>query len=140
LKRGILLAALLQVLRPDESGGSGKRALIVYDYEKGEDNEVELREGEYVTDIDMVDEDWWMGTNSQGERGLFPANYVEPVEGDDNDADEAPPLPSHPSARDEPEPAAPPRQAANNAGPTATAIYEYDAAEDNDGSSKCCQN
>jgi len=111
--------------------GSGKRAVILYDYEKAEDNEVELREGDHVTDIDMVDEDWWMGTNPQGERGLFPANYVELVEGDD-DAGAAPPLPSHPSAPQEvEEPAAAP-QAAGHSGPTATAIYDYEAAEDNE--------
>lgn len=117
----------------DDEGGSGKRAIIQYDYEKAEDNEVELREGEYVTDIDMVDEDWWMGTNTQGERGLFPANYVEMVEGEDDDgAAAAPPLPTHPSAPQEPEPAAalPPR--AGSSGPTATALYDYDAAEDNE--------
>jgi hypothetical protein len=112
----------------DESGGSGKRAVISYDYEKAEDNEVELREGEYVTDIDMVDEDWWMGTNSQGERGLFPANYVELVE-DEEPA--APPLPSHPSAA-EPESAAAPPQSAASSGPTATALYDYEAAEENE--------
>ncbi|KAF2831481.1 actin binding protein-like protein [Ophiobolus disseminans] len=114
----------------DESGGSGKRAVISYDYDKAEDNEVELREGEYVTDIDMVDDDWWMGTNAQGERGLFPANYVELVEDDESSGvGAAPALPSHPSA---PEPAAAPSQPAGGSGPTATAIYDYDAAEDNE--------
>jgi hypothetical protein len=114
-----------------DEAGSGKRAIISYDYEKAEDNEVELREGEYVTDIDMVDEDWWMGTNSQGERGLFPANYVELVEDDDSGA-AAPPPPTHPSAPEEVEsPAAAPQSSAK-AGPTATAIYDYDAAEDNE--------
>lgn len=112
--------------------GSGKRAVILYDYEKAEDNEVELREGDHVTDIDMVDEDWWMGTNPQGERGLFPANYVELVEGDDDAGAGAPPLPSHPSAAQEPEPPAAAPQAAGSSGPTATAIYDYDAAEDNE--------
>ncbi|CAE7202929.1 hypothetical protein CFE70_010506 [Pyrenophora teres f. teres 0-1] len=110
------------------AGGSGKRAVIQYDYEKAEDNEVELREGEYVTDIDMVDDDWWMGTNSQGERGLFPANYVELVE-DEDDGGAAPPPPAHPSAAHEPEPAAAP---AASSGPTATALYDYEAAEDNE--------
>ncbi|KAH8732918.1 hypothetical protein GQ44DRAFT_765994 [Phaeosphaeriaceae sp. PMI808] len=115
----------------DESSGSGPRAVIQYDYEKAEENEVELREGEYVTDIDMVDEDWWMGTNTQGDRGLFPANYVELVEDDEpTNAAAAPPLPTHPSAA-EPEPAAAP-QASRGSGPTATAIYDYDAAEDNE--------
>lgn len=113
------------------SSGAGKRAVILYDYEKAEDNEVELHEGDHVTDIDMVDDDWWMGTNPQGERGLFPANYVELVEGDD-DAGAAPPLPSHPSAAQEVESPAAAPQAAVSSGPTATAIYEYDAAEDNE--------
>jgi hypothetical protein len=116
----------------EESEGSGRRAVVQYDYEKAEDNEVDLREGEHVTDIDMVDEDWWMGTNSQGERGLFPANYVEPVEDDEPAGGaSAPPLPTHPSAPQEPEFAAAP-QPAGSAGPTATALYDYDAAEDNE--------
>ncbi|KAK8117100.1 SH3 domain-containing protein [Apiospora kogelbergensis] len=68
----------------------GRRALIQYDYEKAEDNELELREGEYVTNIEMVDEDWWMGTNSTGESGLFPSNYVELVDDEEEQAPEAP--------------------------------------------------
>jgi hypothetical protein len=115
-----------------DEAGAGKRAVISYDYEKAEDNEVELREGEYVTDIDMVDEDWWMGTNSQGERGLFPANYVELVEDDDAGAAAAPPLPTHPSAPEEVESPAAAPEPSGEAGPTATAIYDYDAAEDNE--------
>ncbi len=119
--------------RHEEPSSSGKRAIISYDYEKAEENEVELREGEYVTDIDMVDEDWWMGTNTQGERGLFPANYVELVEDDeDAGAAAAPPLPTHPSAAQEPESPVAPAHSAGASGPTATAIYEYDAAEDNE--------
>ncbi|KAH7076760.1 hypothetical protein BKA63DRAFT_510684 [Paraphoma chrysanthemicola] len=114
----------------DEGGSApGKSAVVLYDYEMAEPNEVELREGEHVTDIDMVDEDWWMGTNTQGDRGLFPANYVELVEDDGpSSGGAAPPLPTHPSA-EEPEPAAAPSQPA---GPTATAIYDYDAAEPNE--------
>jgi drebrin-like protein len=54
---------------------SGKRALVQYDYEKAEDNEIELKEGEYVTNIEMVDEDWWMGQNMHGETGLFPSKF-----------------------------------------------------------------
>jgi hypothetical protein len=130
---GAAVAAAVASGQDDDegAGGSGKRAVIQYDYEKAEDNEVELREGEYVTDIDMVDDDWWMGTNSQGERGLFPANYVELVEGDDS-AGAAPALPTHPSAPQEPESAAAPPQPAGSSGPTATALYDYEAAEDNE--------
>lgn len=113
----------------DQQGG--KRALVQYDYEKAEDNEIDLVEGEYVTNIDMVDEDWWMGTNARGESGLFPSNYVEIVEG----GDAAPAPPAAPvAAVPAPAPAAPPAApaAAAAAGPTATALYDYEAAEDNE--------
>lgn len=99
---------------------SGKKALIQYDYEKAEDNEIELKEGEYVTDIEQVDDDWWMGQNSAGESGLFPANYVEIVE----EEDEAPAPPPAAAA------AAAPSSASK--GPTATAQYDYEAAEPNE--------
>ncbi|KAK3337357.1 hypothetical protein B0T19DRAFT_396988 [Cercophora scortea] len=89
------------------AAGGGKRALIQYDYEKAEDNEIELREGEYVTNIEMVDDDWWMGTNSQGESGLFPSNYVEIVDDEEEQhgaaaaahAAHAPPPPPRPRPR-----------------------------------------
>ncbi|ROT37401.1 hypothetical protein SODALDRAFT_195730 [Sodiomyces alkalinus F11] len=134
--RGAATAAAEQELGRDQvaagqaqPGGQvgGKRAIIQYDYEKAEDNEIDLREGEYVTNIDMVDEDWWMGTNSKGEIGLFPSNYVELV------ADEPTPAPSAaavPSSA--PAPAAPQRAPASaSQGRTATALYDYEAAEDN---------
>ncbi|KAI0404911.1 hypothetical protein F4802DRAFT_564709 [Xylaria palmicola] len=117
---------------------SGNRALIQYDYEKAEDNELELREGEYVTNIEMVDEDWWMGTNSQGETGLFPSSYVELV-GDDEPADDAhavaPPSPQPAANLTQAAPAAAPAPAAaaaEDVGNTATAQFDYEAAEDNE--------
>jgi hypothetical protein len=113
-----------------QSYGGGKRALVQYDYEKAEDNELELREGEYVTNIEMVDDDWWTGQNSQGEIGLFPSNYVELVE-DDAEEEQPPPMPM----RVEPEAPAPPTgppHAGGGKGPTATALYDYEAAEDNE--------
>lgn len=109
----------------------GKRALIQYDYEKAEDNEIELVEGEYVINIEMVDDDWWMGQNSKGETGLFPSNYVELVDDDDAaaGAHDAPPSP----AQYEEEPAHAPAAPSASAGkPTATAQYDYEAAEDNE--------
>ncbi|KAH6648392.1 hypothetical protein BKA67DRAFT_538432 [Truncatella angustata] len=112
---------------PAASGG--KRALVQYDYEKAEDNEVELREGEYVTNIEMVDEDWWMGTNTAGESGLFPSNYVELVDDDDSAQAAAPAPPLPPPAAAEPEPE--PEQAAGG-GAIATASFDYEAAEDNE--------
>ncbi|KAF2648338.1 hypothetical protein K491DRAFT_612964 [Lophiostoma macrostomum CBS 122681] len=122
------------------SGGGGQRAIVQYDYEKAEDNEIELREGEYVTNIEQVDDDWWMGQNTQGDTGLFPSNYVELVADDDDAGEAPPPLPTHPNVQEpeeeEPEPAAAAPQAggehAQAQGATATALYDYDAAEDNE--------
>ncbi|RYP20953.1 hypothetical protein DL765_002490 [Monosporascus sp. GIB2] len=120
----------------------GKRALIQYDYDKAEDNEIDLREGEYVTNIDMVDEDWWMGTNSRGEVGLFPSNYVELVDDAGAGAPATAPQPaaSQPAAAapsSAPAAAAPQQQeeapaAAAASGHTATAEFDYEAAEDNE--------
>ena len=103
---------------------SGKRALIQYDYEKAEDNELELREGEYVTNINMVDEDWWHGENQRGQSGLFPSNYVELVE-DDGPSQQAPATTQAAAAEPAPGPA-------GGAGAVATALYDYEAAEDNE--------
>ncbi|KAH0377837.1 hypothetical protein KCU92_g9013, partial [Aureobasidium melanogenum] len=113
------------------AGVAGKRALVQYDYEKAEDNEIELREGEYVENIEMVDEDWWMGQNSQGESGLFPSNYVELVEDDGAAAGGAAPPPPAP-VHDEPAATHAPAAPAAAGGQTATAQYDYEAAEDNE--------
>ncbi|OIW34740.1 hypothetical protein CONLIGDRAFT_18583 [Coniochaeta ligniaria NRRL 30616] len=112
-----------------QAGSGGKRAVIQYDYEKAEDNEIDLVEGEYVTNIEMVDDDWWMGTNSKGESGLFPSNYVELAEDDD----EAAPA-SHSAPAPAPVPAAQPEPQPEPAsgGSTATALFDYEAAEDNE--------
>ncbi|KAJ6445578.1 actin binding protein [Purpureocillium lavendulum] len=118
----------------EQTEQGGKRAVIQYDYDKAEDNEIDLVEGEYVTNIDMVDEDWWMGTNSRGESGLFPSNYVELVEDDSAEAAAPPPpaaVPTHAAAPAAPEPASEPAPSAG-AGATATALYDYEAAEDNE--------
>lgn len=106
----------------------GKRALVQYDYEKAEDNELELREGEYVRNIEMVDDDWWMGQNPRGETGLFPSNYVELMDGEGGGGGQA----SH-QAEPEPGPVQHTLGAAKaSVGATATALYEYEAAEGNE--------
>ena len=107
---------------------SGKRALVNFDYEKAEDNELELKEGDYITDIEMVDEDWWMGQNPRGETGLFPSNYVELMDGDGDHSGAA----SH-QLGVEPEAGQHVAGAAKaSGGATATALYEYEAAEGNE--------
>ncbi|TKA83556.1 hypothetical protein B0A55_00500 [Friedmanniomyces simplex] len=137
---GAVGGAETQDSRGQEQGG--KTAIAQYDYEKAEENELELREGERITGIDMVDEDWWMGMNGRGEKGLFPSNYVELVEGGDEAGGSAamapPPAPAReierePEAEEEEE-ATPshPAGGAAGGGKTATAQYDYEAAEENE--------
>ncbi|ODV87180.1 hypothetical protein CANARDRAFT_5734 [[Candida] arabinofermentans NRRL YB-2248] len=59
----------------EEKKSSGPSAVAEYDYDATEDNELTFKEGDLITDIEMVDEDWWLGT-LQGDRKLFPANFV----------------------------------------------------------------
>ncbi len=40
------------------------------------DDEVTFDPGDIITDIEQVDEGWWMG-DVNGKRGLFPSNYAE---------------------------------------------------------------
>ena len=110
---------------PAEDHGNGKRALVLYDYEKAEDNELELKEGEYIFNIDMVDNDWWMGESTHGVSGLFPKDYVELVDDDSGQ--------QGPAAHDlSDEPARESDIGKPGNGATATAMYDYDAAEDNE--------
>ncbi|KAK4197735.1 hypothetical protein QBC40DRAFT_284933 [Triangularia verruculosa] len=106
--------------RPGGGTPGGLRAVVLFDYEKAEDNELELHENEIITNIEQVDPDWWMGTNARGQSGLFPCNYVEVLE-----EDVAAPVPPAPTSQPEPESAA-------ATGPTATAQFDYEAAEDNE--------
>lgn len=103
----------------------------------GEANEMTLVEGEVVTQIDQVDEGWWFGVSEDGKKqGLFPANYVQVLEG----------IPDHQAADAEEEsvptapvvasathvPSSPAQQQQQSQGHTATALYDYSAEEDNE--------
>ncbi|KAK9468278.1 hypothetical protein V1512DRAFT_251763 [Lipomyces arxii] len=113
----------LEIESPAER--SGKTAVVLYDYHKDEDNEINLTEGEIVYDIEELDDGWWAGHLSSGEYGLFPSNYVELQE------DGA----GKPSAATEPaayEPEEAPASADVPKGPSAIASYDYEAQEDNE--------
>lgn len=56
----------------------GNVAVALYDYSAEEDNEISFAEGDTITQIEFVSEDWWQGLAANGKTvGLFPANYVE---------------------------------------------------------------
>ncbi|KAG2209836.1 hypothetical protein INT47_001985 [Mucor saturninus] len=56
----------------------GNVAVALYDYAAEEDNEISFNEGDVITQIEFVSDDWWQGLAANGKNvGLFPANYVE---------------------------------------------------------------
>ncbi|ESX00190.1 hypothetical protein KL918_004981 [Ogataea parapolymorpha] len=61
---------------PEPEASKGLTAVAEYDYDATEDNEISFKEQDIITEIEQVDEDWWLGS-CNGERGLFPANYVK---------------------------------------------------------------
>ena len=44
-----------------------------------EDNEISFDPDDVITYIEKIDEGWWIGTAPDGNRGMFPANYVEEI-------------------------------------------------------------
>lgn len=105
---------------PAAAIASKPSAVVEYDYTKDEEGEIDLAEDETVTDIEFLDENWWSGTNSHGETGLFPSNYVKLKDG------AVPTIPDPAAAAGAAAPAA------SGTGPSAIALYDYDAAEDNE--------
>ncbi|KAL0146249.1 hypothetical protein V8B55DRAFT_1469143 [Mucor lusitanicus] len=117
----------------------GISAVVLFEYDASETNEMSLVEGEVVTQIDQVDEGWWFGVSEDGKKqGLFPANYVQILEEEEQqhtqpaaaapaaaaaDIPAAPPMPVHPEE---------PKQQQQSQGNVAVALYDYSAEEDNE--------
>ncbi|XP_075711243.1 src substrate cortactin-like [Rhinoderma darwinii] len=59
-----------------QTRASGITAIALYDYEGGGEDEISFEPQDLITDIEMIDEGWWSGS-CRGQRGLFPATYVE---------------------------------------------------------------
>ncbi|KAK6372814.1 actin binding protein [Lithohypha guttulata] len=112
-----------------ETESGGERARAEFDYDAQEDNEISFAEGEILTDIQKVDPDWWIVTNSKGQQGLVPANYLQIVQDEE-------PMPAAsqriPDAAPSAAASAPVPSAGGSQGKTAVAIYDYEAGEDNE--------
>lgn len=68
-------AAAVPRPRGQSAATGGKKARVLFAYEKEEDNELTLQEGEIVTDVEMVDEGWWSGS-IDGRSGLYPSTFA----------------------------------------------------------------
>lgn len=85
-----------------------------------------LVEGEVIWEVEEIEggEGWWSGVGEGGKQGMFPAEYVEIR---DVTGEEAPPETPY-----EPEPEPEAAEPEVDKGIVATALYDYDAAEDNE--------
>ncbi|THH27533.1 hypothetical protein EUX98_g6653 [Antrodiella citrinella] len=103
--------------RENLKGAEGVCAVVQYDYEAQDDNELTLLEGQLIEQIDFIDDGWWAGIDPNGKTGIFPANYVELV-------DERLASSTGRFASSAPSP--------TDKGMVGIALYIYDAAEDNE--------
>ncbi|CAK8671702.1 LIM and SH3 domain protein 1-like [Clavelina lepadiformis] len=54
--------------------------VALYDYTAADDDEVSIKEGDRLTEVNVIDEGWMEGRNSSsGQFGMFPSNYVQQV-------------------------------------------------------------
>ncbi|KAJ7041216.1 SH3 domain-containing protein [Mycena alexandri] len=53
------------------------RGIVVREHTAGDADEISLTKGELIKQIQRIYGGWWSGVKSSGERGLFPAHYVE---------------------------------------------------------------
>ncbi|CAB4017474.1 LIM and SH3 domain 1-like, partial [Paramuricea clavata] len=57
-----------------------ERYRAIYDYDKADGDEISLKEGDMISNGEIVGEGWMQGTNMRtGETGMLPSNYVEKV-------------------------------------------------------------
>jgi len=73
-KRGLFPGNHVELIESSKTGTRKCRA--AYDFKAEEVGELSIIEGEIITVLEET-EGWYMGMNARGQKGLFPANFVE---------------------------------------------------------------
>ncbi|KAI3634117.1 hypothetical protein MIR68_007721 [Amoeboaphelidium protococcarum] len=114
-----------------QASTAANTVVALYDYDAAEFNELSLKEGQIVHNVQELDVGWWFGEIMAADgvtverSGIFPANYVEYIKSD------AAPAASHPVVAPAEQPVHNDAAAAT-AGMTVRALYDYDATEGNE--------
>jgi hypothetical protein len=53
-------------------------AKVLFDYDAEADDELGLKEGDLIRNIEKKEDGWWEG-ELHGKRGMFPENFVEEI-------------------------------------------------------------
>ena len=53
-------------------------AKVLFDYDAEADDELTLKEGDFIRNIEKKEDGWWEG-ELHGKRGMFPENFVEEI-------------------------------------------------------------
>lgn len=80
-KEGIFPAVFVQTrsARGEETSqslGGKKKAKALYDFNGENEDELSFKAGDFITELESVDEDWMRG-EIQGRAGIFPKNFVQ---------------------------------------------------------------
>lgn len=67
---------------PDNSDGA-TQFRATHDFQAENRGELSLRSGEIIRILSEVNDEWWMGENCDGAKGIFPSNYVQEFSIDD---------------------------------------------------------
>ena len=54
---------------------------MIFYFHLADDTEITFDPGDIITNIDQIDVGWWQGVSPLGMFGLFPANYVDLING-----------------------------------------------------------
>lgn len=72
----VAMTVLVFIVTPSLFSQRTYRAM--YDYSAQDEDEVSFRDGDYIVNVQPIDDGWMYGTVQRtGKTGMLPANYIE---------------------------------------------------------------